>query len=113
MREHPEHSLFAHALARLLAGAPDPDVRDGERALRVMEQLPPDQRQVDGGETMAMVLAELGRFEEAAASQRQALAAAARTGQAGGGGRRGMAERLALYERRAPWRAEDPVQFGL
>jgi hypothetical protein len=39
MKEHPEQPVFAHALARLLAAAPDDRVRDGRRALELAEEL--------------------------------------------------------------------------
>lgn len=110
MKANPDQPRFAHGLARLLAGAPDPRVRDGRRASEVMQALSDEQRHMDGGETIAMVLAELGRFEEAAAAQREAIAAAARAG-APDSTRRHMASRLAHYERQAAWRDADPVQF--
>jgi hypothetical protein len=36
---HPEQPGLAHALARLLASAPDDAVRDGHRALSIMQSL--------------------------------------------------------------------------
>ena len=100
---------FAHALARLLAAAPDDRVRDGERALAVMLALPEDQRRVDLGETMAMTFAELGQYEEAVAWQRGAIVAARQAGREDLAQR--MAESLRLYEARqpcrTPWRDED------
>ena len=41
-----------------------------------MERLSEEQQRMDLGETMAMALAETGRYEEAAALQREAIAAA-------------------------------------
>jgi tetratricopeptide (TPR) repeat protein len=38
-RAYPDQPGFAHALARLLAAAPDDRVRDGQRALTIMNEL--------------------------------------------------------------------------
>lgn len=108
-RIHPGNPWFTHALARLLAAAPDDRVRDGHQALAVMNPLSDEQRRLDMGETMAMVLAEVGRYEEAAAWQRDAMAAAR------GAGHMDLAQRMAddlrRYEAgtpsRTPWRDED------
>src|SRR5262249_2428190 len=70
---------FSHALARLLAAAPDDPVRDGARALAMMLELLENQRTLETMQTMAMTLAEVGRFEDAAQWQREAMAAAARS----------------------------------
>ena len=103
---------FTHALARLLAAAPDDRVRDGARALSLMKPL------VDGqppspatAETMAMAFAETGRLDEAVKWQSQAIDLARR------GGRpdlaRHLAANLALYQSgrpcRVPWTDDDPV----
>lgn len=100
------HPDIANALARLLAAAPEPSVRDGQRALVVMEALTEGQKRVDGGEAMAMVFAEVGRFRDAVAWQRSAMAAAEQAGHGGVAVR--MAEALRLYEagqpNRTPWR---------
>jgi tetratricopeptide (TPR) repeat protein len=103
---------FTHALARLLAAAPDDRVRDGARALSLIKPL------VDGqppspatAETMAMAFAETGRFDEAVKWQSQAIDLARR------GGRpdlaRHLAANLALYQSgrpcRVPWTDDDPV----
>ena len=101
----PGASVFPHALARLLAAAPDAAVRDGPRAMRLVERLAQGDRTIDLGETMAMTLAELGRYGEAAGVQRDLIAAAE------AGGMRDAVPRLTanlrLYERgrpsRTPW----------
>ena len=102
MRRYPGPPAFPIALARILAAAPDDRVRDGRRALEIMEQLPEEQQRVDLGETLAMALAENGRYGEAADLQREAIAAAPPELA------ERMAENLALYEAgqpsRAPWR---------
>src|SRR5262249_46096002 len=104
---------FAHALARLLAAAPDDRVRDGPRALALMNDLLARQKTVALAETMAMTLAELGRFDEAASWQQAAIAGAKQSGNAQSA--RTMAENLNLYEHRrpcrTPWPDDDPVFF--
>jgi tetratricopeptide (TPR) repeat protein len=111
VRIHPEQPGFPHALARLLAAAPDPAVRDGRRALSLMEPLVAAQPGASVNETMAMVLAELGRFGEAVDWQQRAISAAASAGQVAVAGR--MQENLARYRSqrpcRTPWHDDDPV----
>jgi tetratricopeptide (TPR) repeat protein len=102
MKAYPDQPGFAHALARLLAAAPDARVRDGRRAMAVMQTLSDQQQHMDLGETMAMTLAELGQYEQAAAWQRGAIAAATRTGHSDLAQR--MAENLNRYEGRRPCR---------
>jgi tetratricopeptide (TPR) repeat protein len=102
---------FAHALARVLASAPDASARDGAAALSIMERLVKAGRSPEIDETMAMVMAELGRFREAAEWQREAIARARSTDRPAIADR--MADNLKLYESgmpcRTPWRADDPV----
>ncbi len=109
MAAYPDQPFFVHALARLLSGATDPGVRDGDRALALLEALPEAARNADLGESMAMTLAETGRFAEAAGWQRNAIDRAAR------GGRSdlvpAMRAKLTRYERGLPWRSDDPVEF--
>lgn len=89
-------------LARLRAAAPEAAVRDGRRALELAREAGGGEG-VAGAETLAMALAEVGRFAEAARWQRRALDALDPDGEAAGRARR----RLALYERgaacRVPW----------
>jgi len=103
---YPDHTGFPHALARLLAAAPDARVRDGQRAMTLMKPLVERQQTLELGETMAMTLAEVGRFDEAAAFQRDVIAESERS--ARGDLARRMADNLRLYERRqacrTPWR---------
>jgi tetratricopeptide (TPR) repeat protein len=98
----PNQPMFPHALARVLAAAPDERVRDGQRAIMLVQELPAELRSFYLGETMAMALAELGRYEEAAAWQRDAMLVAEQEG------REDLALRLAvnlrLYERQEPCR---------
>ncbi len=110
MKTYPDQPGFAHALARILAAAPADGVRDGGRALSLMQDLLKQQKTIGLAETMAMTMAELGRFDEAIAWQRDALAAA-RQGQRDAVAR--LEQNLALYESkmpcRTPWRNDDPV----
>lgn len=97
---------LVHLLARLLATAPDPAVRDGARALelagRVMEAAPSR----DHAETLAMALAEAGEFQRAAEWQRRVLRRAQDQG-APAPALDAIRARLARYERgepeRSPW----------
>jgi tetratricopeptide (TPR) repeat protein len=101
-RVHPGEPELTALLVRLLAAAPDDQVRDGHRAMALMQDLLKGPPRVDVPETMAMTLAELGRFDEAAEWQREAIAAAKQAGRTDLA--RLMADNLALYERRRPCR---------
>jgi tetratricopeptide (TPR) repeat protein len=106
METYPYTPVFPLALARVLAAAPDDRVRNGQAAMEIMNQLSEEQRRIDLGETMAMALAEMGRYEEAASMQREAIVAARETGPPDLPER--MAANLKLYEAgkptRTPWR---------
>jgi tetratricopeptide (TPR) repeat protein len=113
-RTHPEQPGLAHALARLLAAAPDDTVRDGARAVGLVQSL----ERTNGptialAETSAMALAETGRFMDAIARQRQAIAMATQAGRADIATR--LTENLRRYESgmpsRVPWPDDDPVHF--
>ncbi len=107
---HPGRPEFPHALARLLAAAPDERVRDGGRALELMRALVKSEPTTAVAETMAMTLAELGLFAEAVEWQRAAMAIAAKADRPDVAQR--MASNLQLYLRRqpcrTPWRDDDP-----
>ena len=109
---HPDQPGLAHALARVLAASPDDGVRDGRRALSIVERL----RGQYGAtstllETEAMALAEAGRFKDAAARQRDAIAKAGPEGRAEAAAR--LRDNLQRYEAglpcRVPWSDDDPV----
>lgn len=70
----PRSAELAHALARLLATCPEDGQRDGERALALAQQLSAAQPTGGHAETLAMALAETGRFAEAAELQARLLA---------------------------------------
>jgi tetratricopeptide (TPR) repeat protein len=113
-RQHPDQPGFAHALARVLAAAPVDAVRNGARAMDIVATL---SRQYGASpalvETRAMALAETGKFTEAAAVQREAMAALRAQG------RGDLAQRLTAnlqrYESgvacRTPWPDDDPVHL--
>jgi hypothetical protein len=68
----------------------------------VQDLLKKEERNLDLDETMAMALAEVGKYEEAVAWQRGAMAAAKAAGR--DDVVRRLAENLTLYERRRPCR---------
>jgi tetratricopeptide (TPR) repeat protein len=113
VKAFPDQPGLAHALARLLAAAPDDRVRDGARAVTMVEDLLKAQRTVALAETMAMALAELGRFGEAATWQGEAIDAARETGRTDIAARLG--DNLRRYQHgqpcRTPWTNDDPVHY--
>jgi tetratricopeptide (TPR) repeat protein len=102
IKAHPDQAMFIHGLARLLVAAPDDRVRDGQRAMTLVQALLKQGRTLELGETMAMTLAELGQYDQAALVQRDLLKAAQ------GAGLKDAVQRLSanlrLYERREPCR---------
>src|SRR5262249_25245178 len=98
----PDDPVIANSLARLLAAAPDAGVRDGRRAKTIVDELLKKQRTVDIGETVAMTLAELGEYEQAAALQRNLIATVEKAGASDVV--RHLADNLRLYENRQPCR---------
>jgi tetratricopeptide (TPR) repeat protein len=113
MRVHPAQVAFASALARVLSAAPDDTVRDGARAAALMQVVVAHLRASDLLETMAMAQAELGQFTEAVRWQKDAVALAQKSGEAGAAMR--FADNLRLYESRrpcrTPWRPDEPIEF--
>jgi tetratricopeptide (TPR) repeat protein len=102
MKVYPDDPVFAHTLARLLAAAPDPHVRDGRRAKALVDRLLKKQQNIELGETAAMTLAELGEYDQAAAVQRDLIAAAEKAGLHDVV--RHLAINLELYNHRQPCR---------
>jgi len=109
----PGHADMTHALARLLAACPEDKIRNGRRALQLLQPLLEGQGGMDleSVETLAMALAETGQFEHAVEVQRAMISDLQRN-------QRFdlvqlLAENLPLYERgqpcRLPWREDDPV----
>jgi tetratricopeptide (TPR) repeat protein len=113
MQLQSDHPEFAHALARLLAAAPDDRVRDGPRSLELVQELFKNDKSTNLGETMAMALAEVGEYKRAAAIQRGVMAAAEKAGLQQDVQR--MAGNLRLYERgqpsRTPFADDDPFRL--
>ena len=109
MTRYADQPMFAKALARLLAAAPDARARDGQRALALVQELLARERSFDLGEAMAMALAEVGRYAEAASWQREVMSMAAQAGR--NDLVQLMAGNLRLYERgepsRTPWRDDE------
>jgi tetratricopeptide (TPR) repeat protein len=105
---YPDEPAFAQALARMLASAPDPRVRDGRRALAIVERLLKGPATTELGETLAMAFAELGQFDQAVRVQRDVMAANQRAGLPDAG--LAMAANLELYESRKPSRSPWPVK---
>jgi len=73
LQSHPQDGRLALQLARLLAAAPDSAIRDGATALRLAEQLFSREQSLAHGETLAMALAEVGRFQQAAELQQSLI----------------------------------------
>lgn len=93
----------AHLLARLLAGAPDPALRSGERAVGLAESVFAAAPTVAHAETLAMALAEAGRCDDAAALQEKAVEGARAGGAEAEGARLGRI--LEHYRTERPCRA--------
>ena len=93
----PDEAATAHALARLLAAAPEPSLRDAKRSLALISRLLQTATVPSYVETQAMAMAELGRFEDAVARQRSVLAELRRRGRAADAER--AARNLARYQR--------------
>ena len=62
----PASGAVSHALSRILAGGPDPQLRDGKRALALAQRVFEARQSPGHAATVAMALAELGRCKEAA-----------------------------------------------
>jgi hypothetical protein len=79
--------------------------------MAIMQELLKSQRTLELRQTMAMTLAELGEYEEAANWQREAMTAARQSGREDLMPR--LQENLKLYENRqpcrTPWPDDDPV----
>jgi len=109
----PKDPEIANALARLLAAAPDAPVRDEKRALNIIGDLVQHQQgdPLDEGITLAMALASVGQFKQAAAYQEaiiQQLEGSHRPDLA-----RPLRKNLLLYQQgkpcRVPWSNDDPI----
>jgi tetratricopeptide (TPR) repeat protein len=103
----PADLQLAHALARLLASAPDDRVRNGLLALDLARRVFQAHASTPTAETLAMAHAEAGRFDEAIRSQRRLVT------EAEGAGREVslMRRRLLAFEERRAWRATSPDEI--
>ena len=115
LRMQPDRQELSIALARLLAAAPDDKVRDGHRALMIVDDLFKTNKTTALGETMAMALAEVGDFGQALGIQREIIQAAQKAGL--DADVRRMTGNLALYQRqrpcRTPWSDDEPLAAPL
>ena len=115
MAQHADQPEIAHALARVLAASPDDRVRDGQRAMAIVQVLFKGQKTTELGETMAMTFAELGEYARAVDIQRGVMAAARKAGLSDAVRR--METNLRLYERqkpcRTPWGDDDAAALAI
>jgi len=110
-KAHPDNPEIVNFLARILASAPEPAVRDGPRALKLARALFESTRDPDVGQTYAMALAETGGFEQAVVLQRETIIVFEHTGRQGE--KPFLQKNLSRYEQRKParegWAADDPA----
>jgi tetratricopeptide (TPR) repeat protein len=111
--EFPNDPDIANALARLLAAAPDPAVREESRALHIVETLVRNQQgdSFEVGVTFAMALAAVGRFKEAAYYQRAILQQVENSQEFALANE--LRQNLDLYAHQkpctTPWASDDPI----
>jgi tetratricopeptide (TPR) repeat protein len=108
-RTYPDRPEFTELLVRLLAAAPDANVRDGAQAVALGRMLIEQSRSWRTLEAMAMALAESGAFAEAIARQQEAIDD---HGRRMGRSNAAMTAILHRYERREPCRVPwvgDPI----
>jgi tetratricopeptide (TPR) repeat protein len=107
----PGEAELAHRLARLLATAPDPQLRDGAEAITLVEAALDLAASFAMAETRGMALATAGRLEEAAEWQRQLLAQA-EDGRAPQPVLERLRRNLALYQSGRPYISSPPASHG-
>jgi tetratricopeptide (TPR) repeat protein len=76
----PENNRIHNALLRILAAAPEDDLRNGDRAVTGARVLLSRESSLDHVVTLAMATAEVGAFDEAVEWQQQAIDAVRRAG---------------------------------
>ncbi|MGA7293102.1 MAG: tetratricopeptide repeat protein [Terriglobales bacterium] len=109
----PDDPDIANALARLLVAAPDPTVREESRGLRIVQSLIENQQgdAFEEGVTLAMALAAVGRFKEAAYYQQAIIQQLESLGKVTLA--RQLRPNLDLYAREKrctkPWAPDDPI----
>jgi tetratricopeptide (TPR) repeat protein len=106
----PRDGQLAHTLARLLASAPDDNVRDGTMALQLAKAVYEVKKSYETAETLAMAYAEVGDFEQALEIERGLIARA----EAEGDEQRlaGLRLRLETFETSKAWYAASPVEIA-
>jgi tetratricopeptide (TPR) repeat protein len=109
----PNDSDIAIALARVLSAAPDPEVRDPGRALRIVASLVRNQQgnPLEVGITLAMALAAVGQYRQAAAYQQAVIGQLESSHQDALAG--SLRQNLIRYQRGEiciePWASDDPI----
>jgi tetratricopeptide (TPR) repeat protein len=111
LAEQPDNLAIGNALARLLATAPEPTVRDGPRSLELARKVFDATRSPEVGQTYAMALAETGHYAEAVKLQQETLIAYERS--RAPVFRPALERNLERYRRNEParegWAPEDPI----
>jgi len=102
----PESMILAHAHARLLAAAPDQNLRDGATALKLALEVFKVRQSVDHAETVAMAYAETAQYDQAVTWQKRAILAAGKSPPYEPLSR--LQKNLALYQKRQPCREPWP-----
>lgn len=103
---HPKHMGLTNGLARLLATSFEQDIRDGERALFLARRAYAAEATLEHAETVAMAMAERGRFEDAIRFQ-TGLVRQAQTSNNRPALRR-LIQHLKMFENRRAIRAQAP-----
>lgn len=104
LEDGPRQVDLRHTLARLLATAPDAQVRDGELALELARAALGEGGPVEYAETVGMALAELGRWQEAVDWQQRVVGQLESAGET----RRAAAARALLEQ----YLRQEPVRQG-
>ncbi len=109
LRALPKDGQLAHMLARVLASAPVDEARDGQTALGLALKVWEVRKVWETGETVAMAMAEAGRFDDAVEFQRGLIEQA----EAAGDEARleGLRLRLLEYLSGEAWRAESAAEI--
>jgi tetratricopeptide (TPR) repeat protein len=111
LKAHPDNPEIINHLARILATAPEAQVRDGARALSLARALFESTHDPDVGQTYAMAMAETGGFDQAVVLQKETIIVFEHTG--GEAREPFLQKNLARYERHQPcrqgWAADDPL----
>ncbi len=111
IKRHPNDTKLKFVLARLLACCSGGAARDAERALELAQSLYDEYSALENAETLAMAYAKVGRFDDAAGLQRNAIAATMAAGAFFYLPR--LEESLALYQNgrqcQQPWSTDDAI----